>query len=84
MSRAGFDAGPFRPQRFFGGAQFGEDRPSDRQQRRFRLNYILNADIFSFSVSARSAGLVMDQVQFSRISGAASVRVCNRPVVYAS
>ena len=37
-----------------------------------RLNYILNADIFAVAVSAGSAGLVMDQVQFSRISGAAS------------
>jgi hypothetical protein len=37
-----------------------------------RLNYILNADIFTVAVSAGSAGLVMDQVQFSRISGAAS------------
>ena len=36
-----------------------------------RLNYILNADIFAVAVSAGSAGLVMDQVQFSRISGAA-------------
>ncbi len=37
-----------------------------------RLNYVLNADIFTVAVSAGSAGLVMDQVQFSRISGAAS------------
>ena len=37
-----------------------------------RLNYVLNADIFAVAVSAGSAGLVMDQVQFSRISGAAS------------
>jgi len=37
-----------------------------------RLNYILNADIFAVAVSAGSAGLVLDQVQFSRISGAAS------------
>jgi hypothetical protein len=37
-----------------------------------RLNYILNADIFTVAVSAGSAGLVMDQVQFSKISGAAS------------
>src|SRR6516164_8022309 len=37
-----------------------------------RLNYILNADIFAVAVTAGSAGLVMDQVQFSRISGAAS------------
>ena len=37
-----------------------------------RLNYILNADIFAVAVSAGSVGLVMDQVQFSRISGAAS------------
>src|SRR5215469_1050350 len=37
-----------------------------------RLNYILNADIFAVAVSSGSAGLVMDQVQFSRISGAAS------------
>lgn len=37
-----------------------------------RLNYILNADIFAVAVSAGSAGLVMDQVQFSRVSGAAS------------
>src|SRR6516162_9988899 len=37
-----------------------------------RLNYILNADIFAVAVSAGSAGLVMDQVQFSKISGAAS------------
>jgi len=37
-----------------------------------RLNYILNADIFTVAVSAGAAGLVMDQVQFSRISGAAS------------
>jgi hypothetical protein len=37
-----------------------------------RLNYILNADIFAVAVTAGSAGLVMDQVQFSKISGAAS------------
>jgi len=37
-----------------------------------RLNYILNADIFAVAVSAGLAGLVLDQVQFSRISGAAS------------
>jgi hypothetical protein len=37
-----------------------------------RLNYVLNANIFAVSVSAGSAGLVMDQVQFSSISGAAS------------
>ena len=37
-----------------------------------RLNYVLNADIFAVAVSAGSVGLVMDQVQFSRISGAAS------------
>jgi hypothetical protein len=37
-----------------------------------RLNYVLNADIFTVAVSAGSAGLVLDQVQFSRISGAAS------------
>jgi hypothetical protein len=37
-----------------------------------RLNYGLNSDIFTVAVSAGSAGLVMDQVQFSRISGAAS------------
>jgi hypothetical protein len=37
-----------------------------------RLNYVLNANIFTVAVSAGSAGLVMDQVQFSSISGAAS------------
>jgi hypothetical protein len=37
-----------------------------------RLNYVLNADIFTIAVTAGSAGLVMDQVQFSKISGAAS------------
>jgi hypothetical protein len=37
-----------------------------------RLGYILNADIFTVAVSAGSVGLMMDQVQFSRISGAAS------------
>src|SRR5208282_3369982 len=37
-----------------------------------RLNYISNADIFAVAVTAGSAGLVMTQVQFSRISGAAS------------
>jgi hypothetical protein len=37
-----------------------------------RLNYVLNADIFTVAVSAGSAGLVLDQVQFSRLSGAAS------------
>ena len=37
-----------------------------------RLNYILNADIFTVAVSAGTVGLMMDQVQFSRISGAAS------------
>jgi hypothetical protein len=37
-----------------------------------RLNYVLNADIFMVAVSAGSVGLMMDQVQFSRISGAAS------------
>jgi hypothetical protein len=36
-----------------------------------RLNYVLNADIFTVAVSAGSVGLMMDQVQFSRISGAA-------------
>jgi len=36
------------------------------------LNYVLNADIFAVAVTAGSAGLVMNQVQFSRISGAAS------------
>ena len=40
-----------------------------------RLNYILNADIFAVAVSAGSAGLVLDQVQFSRISGAASATI---------
>jgi hypothetical protein len=57
-----------RPQRFLGRAQFGKDRPPDRQQRRpgwaVRLNYILNAGIFTVAVSAGSAGVVMDQVQF--------------------
>ena len=37
-----------------------------------RLNYVLNANTFTVAVSAGSAGLVMDQVQFSSISGAAS------------
>jgi hypothetical protein len=37
-----------------------------------RLNYVLNADIFVVAVSAGSAGLAMEQVQFSKISGAAS------------
>jgi hypothetical protein len=37
-----------------------------------RLNYVLNANIFTAAVTAGSAGLVMDQVQFSSISGAAS------------
>ncbi len=37
-----------------------------------RLNYVLNANIFTVAVSAGAAGLVMDQVQFSSISGAAS------------
>jgi hypothetical protein len=37
-----------------------------------RLEYVLNADIFAVAVSAGSVGLMMDQVQFSRISGAAS------------
>jgi hypothetical protein len=37
-----------------------------------RLNYVLNADIFTVAVSAGAVGLMMDQVQFSRISGAAS------------
>jgi len=37
-----------------------------------RLEYVLNADIFTVAVSAGSVGLMMDQVQFSRISGAAS------------
>ena len=37
-----------------------------------RLNYVLNADIFTVAVTTGSAGLVMDQVQFSKISGAAS------------
>ena len=37
-----------------------------------RLNYVLNADIFAVAVTAGSAGLVMEQVQFSKISGAAS------------
>ncbi len=37
-----------------------------------RLNYVLNADIFTVAVTTGSAGLVLDQVQFSRISGAAS------------
>ena len=37
-----------------------------------RLNYVLNANIFTVAVSAGTAGLVMDQVQFSSISGAAS------------
>jgi hypothetical protein len=37
-----------------------------------RLNYVLNADIFAVAVTTGSAGLVLDQVQFSRISGAAS------------
>ena len=36
------------------------------------LNYVLNADIFAVAVTAGSAGLVMNQVQFSHISGAAS------------
>jgi hypothetical protein len=37
-----------------------------------RLNYVLNANIFVGAVTAGSAGLVMNQVQFSSISGAAS------------
>lgn len=37
-----------------------------------RLNYVLNANIFTVAVSAGTAGLAMDQVQFSSISGAAS------------
>ena len=37
-----------------------------------RYNYVLNADIFTVAVTTGSAGLVMDQVQFSKISGAAS------------
>ena len=37
-----------------------------------RLNYVLNADIFAVAVSAGAVGLSMEQVQFSRISGAAS------------
>jgi hypothetical protein len=40
-----------------------------------RLNYVLNANIFAVAVSAGSAGLVMDQVQFSSISGAASATI---------
>ena len=40
-----------------------------------RLNYVLNADIFTVAVTAGSAGLVMDQVQFSKISGAASATI---------
>lgn len=37
-----------------------------------RFNYVLNADIFTVAVSAGVVGLRMDQVQSSRISGAAS------------
>ena len=37
-----------------------------------RLNYVLNANIFTVAVSAGTAGLVMDHVQFSSISVAAS------------
>jgi hypothetical protein len=37
-----------------------------------RLEYVLNADIFTVAVSAGPVGLMMNQVQFSRISGAAS------------
>jgi hypothetical protein len=40
-----------------------------------RLNYILNADVFAVAVAAGSAGLAMEQVQFSRISGAASATI---------
>ena len=37
-----------------------------------RLNYVLNADLSLYSVTAGSAGMDLRQVQFSRISGAAS------------
>jgi len=37
-----------------------------------RFNYVLNASIFTVAVTAGSAGLELDQVQFSQISGAAS------------
>src|SRR5260370_42572564 len=33
-----------------------------------RLGYVLNSDIFTVAVSAGTLGLMMDQVQFSRIS----------------
>ena len=37
-----------------------------------RFNYVLNSDIFTVAVSAGNTGLRLDQVQFSRISGAGS------------
>jgi hypothetical protein len=37
-----------------------------------RLNYVLNSDIFVVADSAGGTGLAFEQVQFSRISGAAS------------
>jgi hypothetical protein len=37
-----------------------------------RLNYVLNADMFLVADSAGGAGLAFEQVQFSRVNGAAS------------
>ena len=37
-----------------------------------RLNYVLNADLSLYAVTAGNYGLYLDQVQFSRINGAAS------------
>jgi hypothetical protein len=37
-----------------------------------RLNYVLNSDMFIVADAAGSGGLALEQVQFSRISGAAS------------
>jgi len=37
-----------------------------------RLNYVLNADLSRYAVTTGTYGLYLDQVQFSRINGAAS------------
>ena len=37
-----------------------------------RLNYVLNADLSLYSVTAGSPGIMLTQTQFSRLNGAAS------------
>ena len=67
---------PRRTQRLLGRAQFGEDRSSDRQQRRFRRGGAAQLRLERRHLCRCGVGRLGrpgdGQVQFSRISGAAS------------